>query len=178
MTEPLTVAGLLTEKDVRKLTRLARGGTVGPTAVYYAGVTAPIISASMSVLMRNAMIMVGASPYWQWLIAALVAAFAGIAWYLIFIRWSYRHAHGRDTETSLETRIDLEDDALIVRRGGIETRADWASVSDVSASGGHITVRLTGTAPLIIPYNWFGKNKAARQAFLARLKEKAHPDGP
>jgi hypothetical protein len=173
MTEPLTVTGLLTTKDVRKLTRLARGGTVGPTAVYYAGVTAPIISASMSVLMRNAMIMVGASPYWQWLVAALVAAFAGIAWYLIFIRWSYRHAHGRGTETRLETSISLEDEALVIRRGGIETRAKWSSVADVSASGGHVTVRLDGAAPLIVPNAWFGKNKAARQAFLARLKEKA-----
>ena len=173
MTEPLTVTGLLTTRDVRKLTRLARGGTVGPTAVYYAGVTAPIISASMSVLMRNAMIMVGASPYWQWLVAALVAAFAGIAWYLIFIRWSYRHAHGRGTETRLETSISLEDEALVVRRGGIETRAKWSSVADVSASGGHFTVRLDGAAPLIVPNAWFGKNKAARQAFLARLKEKA-----
>ncbi|WP_321488034.1 YcxB family protein [uncultured Hyphomonas sp.] len=173
MTEPLTVTGLLTTRDVRKLTRLARGGTVGPTAVYYAGVTAPIISASMSVLMRNAMIMVGASPYWQWLVAALVAAFAGIAWYLIFIRWSYRHAHGRGTETRLETSISLEDEALVIRRGGIETRADWGSVTDVSASGGHVTVRLDGAAPLIVPNAWFGKNKAARQAFLARLKEKA-----
>jgi hypothetical protein len=173
MTEPLTVTGLLTTRDVRKLTRLARGGTVGPTAVYYAGVTAPIISASMSVLMRNAMIMVGASPYWQWLVAALVAAFAGIAWYLIFIRWSYRHAHGRGTETRLETSISLEDEALVIRRGGIETRAKWSSVADVSASGGHVTVRLDGAAPLIVPNAWFGKNKAARQAFLARLKEKA-----
>lgn len=172
MAEPLSVAGLLTEKDVRKLTRLARGGTVGPTAVYYAGVTAPIISASMSVLMRNAMEMVGASPYWQWFISALCAAFAGIAWYLIFIRWSYRHTHGRGTETTLETHIALEDDGLTVRRGGIETRATWDSVTDVSSSGGQIAIRLDGAAPLIIPNAWFGKDKAARQAFLARLKEK------
>ncbi len=172
MTEPLTVTGLLTEKDVRKLTRLARGGTVGPTAVYYAGVTAPIISASMSVLMRNAMVMVGASPYWQWLVAALVAAFAGIAWYLIFIRWSYRHSHGRGTETRLETTIGLEEDGLVIRRGGIETRAAWSSVTQVAASGGHVTIRLEGVAPLIVPNSWFGKDKTARQAFLARLKEK------
>ncbi|MEZ5986769.1 MAG: hypothetical protein R3B94_12550 [Hyphomonas sp.] len=174
MTEPLSVAGLLTEKDVRKLTRLERGGTVGPTAVYYAGVTAPIISASMSVLMRRAMELVGASPYWQWLVAALVAAFAGIAWYLIFIRWSYRHTHGRGTETTLETRISLEEERLVIQRGGIETRVAWSSVSGVTSSGGHVTVRLDGAAPLIIPNTWFGKNKAARQAFLAHLKEKAH----
>lgn len=173
MAEPLSVTGLLAEKDVRKLTRLARGGTVGPTAVYYAGVTAPIISASMSVLMRKAMMMVGASPYWQWLVAALVAAFAGIAWYLIFIRWSYRHQHGRGTETTLETRIALTEDGLVMQRGGIEMRASWASVTDVSGSGGYVVVRLEGADPLIIPNAWFGKDKATRRAFLERLKEKA-----
>ena len=85
MSEALTVSGLLTEKDVKKLTRLARGGTVGPTAVYYAGVTAPIISASMSVMVRNTLDHIGASPYWQWLIASLVAAFAGI----ILLAWLF-----------------------------------------------------------------------------------------
>ena len=173
MAEPLTVAGLLTEKDVRKLTRLARGGTVGPTAVYYAGVTAPIISASMSVLMRKAMVLAGASPYWQWLVAALVAAFAGIAWYLIFIRWSYRHTHGRGTETKLETSIALEEDGLVVKRGGIQTRAAWACVREISTPGGYVTIRLDGAPPLIIPNAWFNKDKAVRQAFVSRLKEKA-----
>ena len=35
MTKPLRISGLLREKDVRRLTRLTRGGSVGPTAVYY-----------------------------------------------------------------------------------------------------------------------------------------------
>ena len=170
MAEPLSISGLLVERDVRKLTRLARGGTVGPTAVYYAGVTAPIISASMSVLMRRAMEMVGASPYWQWLVAALIAAFAGIAWYLIFIRWSYRHSHGRGDELTEETRVSLTERGLVVSRGGIETTAAWFCVDEVKASGNYIIVRLKGAAPLIIPNAWFSKDKAARQAFLTRLK--------
>ncbi|MCA8902448.1 MAG: YcxB family protein [Hyphomonas sp.] len=173
MTERLSVSGLLTEKDVKKLTRLARGGTVGPTAVYYAGVTAPIISASMSVMVRNTLEHVGASAYWQWLLASLVAAFSGIAWYLIFIRWSYRHGHGRGNETSEATRIDLEDEHLVVRRGGVEIRASWTAVSDVSASRSHVTIMIDGADPLIIPNTWFGNDKSARKAFLVRLNEKA-----
>jgi len=62
---------------------------------------------------------------------------------------------------------------MIVRRGGIETRADWASVTGVSDSRGHVTIMLEGSNPLIIPTSWFRRDKAARQAFLARLKEKA-----
>ncbi|HPE49129.1 MAG TPA: YcxB family protein [Hyphomonas sp.] len=172
MSEALTVSGLLTEKDVKKLTRLARGGTVGPTAVYYAGVTAPIISASMSVMVRNTLDHIGASPYWQWLIASLVAAFAGIAWYLIFIRWSYRHRHGRGNETTEETKVELQDQNLVVRRGGVEIRAAWSAVSDVSASRSHVTIMIDGADPLIIPNAWFGNDKAARKDFVARLNEK------
>ncbi|MEZ5997772.1 MAG: hypothetical protein R3B98_03655 [Hyphomonas sp.] len=172
MADILSVSGLLTEKDVKKLTRLARGGTVGPTAVYYAGVTAPIISASMSVMVRNTLDHVGASAYWQWFIASLVAAFAGIAWYLIFIRWSYRHRHGRGSETSAVTRIALEDDFLVVDRGEVEIRASWNAVSDVAASRTHVTVMIDGADPLIIPTAWFGSDKIARKAFIARLNEK------
>mgnify|MGYP003632524087 CR=1 FL=1 len=131
MSQTLSISGLLREKDVKRLTRLTRGGSVGPTAVYYAGVTAPIISASMAVMVREAVRLVGLSPYWQWFISALVAAFAGIAWYLIFIRWSYRHKHGRGTEMTLSTDITLADDQVIVRRGGIETRIDWSCISSV-----------------------------------------------
>ena len=173
MTKPLRITGLLREKDVRRLTRLTRGGSVGPTAVYYAGVTAPIISASMSVMVREAMRMAGLSEYWQWFIAALVAAFAGISWYLIFIRWSYRHKFGRGTEMTLETAISLDDTAILVRRGGIETRIDWACVQSVRTFRTHVAVLINGADALIIPDTWFGKDKTARAAFTTRLQEKA-----
>lgn len=173
MSQTLNISGLLREKDVKRLTRLTRGGSVGPTAVYYAGVTAPIISASMAVMVREAMRLVGLSPYWQWFISALVAAFAGIAWYLIFIRWSYRHKHGRGTEMTLSTDITLADDQIIVRRGGIETRIDWSSISSVKTERRHVAVLVNGADSLIIPDAWFGKDKSARAAFISRLQEKA-----
>ena len=61
MSESVKTSGLLTEKDVKRLARLTRGGTVGPTAVYYAGVTAPVISAGMALLTRTAFKSVGCS---------------------------------------------------------------------------------------------------------------------
>lgn len=173
MSDPLRISGLLREKDVKRLTRLTRGGSVGPTAVYYAGVTAPIISASMAVMVREAMRLAGLSDYWQWFISALVAAFAGIAWYLIFIRWSYRHKFGRGTEMTLSTDITLDDDQVIVRRGGIETRIDWTSIASIKTGRGHVAVLVNGADALIIPDTWFGKDKSARAAFVSRLQEKA-----
>lgn len=171
-TEALKISGLLNEKDVRRLTRITRGGAVGPTAVYYAGVTAPIISASMSMMVREAMKNAGLPSFWQWFMASLVAAFAGIVWYLVFIRWSYRHKLGRGTETTLETEISLNEDGIIVSRGPIETCIKWEAVREVKVSRGHTSVDIRGADALIVPNAWFEK-KAARKAFQSRLIEKS-----
>lgn len=151
MIAPDHISGLLGEKDQKRLIRLSRRGAVGPTAIYYAGVTAPIISASMSVMMRNATEMAGLSPYWQWFLSALVAAFAGISWYLIFIRWSYRSPVDVFGASPLETEISVMDEYLKVRRGGIETRIDWTSVAAVKSSRGFTSVQIQGADALIIP---------------------------
>lgn len=173
MTGPRKISGLLSQKDLKRLTRMTREGTVGPTAVYYAGVTAPIISASVSLMVKNASAMVGLPPYWQWFLSALVAAFAGISWYLIFTRWSYRRSHGRGTEMTQETEITLADDVLNVRRGGIETRIDWASVKSVRTRRGYTSVRVDGADALIVPDEWFGGDRAVRKDFIDTLKQKA-----
>lgn len=173
MTKTLKISGLLGEKDVRRLTRLTRGGAVGPTAVYYAGVTAPIISASMSMMVREAMRNVGLSPYWQWFIASLVAAFAGIVWYLVFIRWSYRHKLGRGTEMTLETTVSVTDDGLTVSRGPIQTSIGWTAIRQVSVVRTHTAVDIRGADALIIPNSWFDTDKAARKEFQDRLIEKS-----
>ena len=173
MIAPDHISGLLGEKDQKRLIRLSRRGAVGPTAIYYAGVTAPIISASMSVMMRNATEMAGLSPYWQWFLSALVAAFAGISWYLIFSRWSYRSPVDVFGASPLETEISVMDEYLKVRRGGIETRIDWASVAAVKSSRGFTSVQIQGADALIIPDEWFNKDKQARRNFVERLKQKA-----
>ncbi len=173
MTESLKVSGLLNEKDVRRLTRLTRGGAVGPTAVYYAGVTAPIISASMSMMVREAMKNVGVSSYWQWFAASMVAALAGIVWYLVFIRWSYRHKLGRGTETTLETSISLSDEGLKVQRGPIQTVIGWDAVRQVKLSNNHTAVDIRGADALIIPNAWFDADKTARKTFQSQLIEKS-----
>ena len=175
MADPNTISGLLKAKDVKRLTRLTRGGTVGPTALYYAGVTAPVISASMAFVVRHAAEVVGLTDYWQWFVSALVAAFAGIAWYLIFIRWSYRHGTGRGTEMTELTFVSAADEALIVTRAGIEIRIDWVNVEEVKSGRGHTTILIRGADALIVPDSWFQKDKTARKEFIRRLIEKA-PD--
>ena len=170
MTEKFLISGLLTERDVKRLARLTRGGVVGPTAVYYAGLSAPVITASMALMSRQTLKMIGLTDYWQVLLSTLLAAFAGIAWYLIFIRWSYRHKFGRGTEVSIPTKVEASADGLTVIRGDIETRIGWGAVKRVVDLRKFIVVTIVGADALIIPNRWFAKDAAARSVFLAAIR--------
>ena len=44
---------LQTQKDQKKLLNAARGDAIGPTTLYYAGVTAPVIGAGMAAFGRG-----------------------------------------------------------------------------------------------------------------------------
>ena len=172
MTQTNRISGILSKKDIRSLTRRIRSGTVGPTTVYYAGVTAPIISAGVAVfsrrLLQDADYM---SDYWIWFASAFIAATAGIAWYLIFMRWSYRNTHGRGDETSALTEIDITDNALIVRRGHIKTIIAWMGVREVSTNDKYTALHIDNSDSILIPHSWFGKDKAARKAFFESLQD-------
>ncbi|MEM1149678.1 MAG: YcxB family protein [Pseudomonadota bacterium] len=169
MTPDLTVSGALAQKDIKRLMGLTRSSVVGPTATYYAGVTAPIISAAMAIFSKTAFQSVGLSAYWTFMLSALLAAVAGIVWYLIFMRWSYRHTVGRGRELSEQTLVSAGPDVLSVQRGPIETRIQWDAVTDVHVKRGYVAVLAEGADALIIPDRWFGKDKNARKAFLERL---------
>lgn len=168
---PLSASGTLSQKDVKRLTNAMRGSTVGPTTLYYAGVTAPVIGAGMALLTAAAFELTAMSTYWQVMMSAIVAAMAGIVWYLIFMRWAYRHKHGRAGETEQGSQITLGDDCISIRRDLVETRIDWAALREIQSRRGFVLVRFDGAEPLIVPDAWFGQDKAACQSFLARLKE-------
>ena len=166
---PMNLSGTLSEKDVKRLVRLTRGSTIGPTATYYAGVTAPVISAAMAIFSKSAFQGVGFSAWWTFFLSAILAALAGLVWYLIFMRWSYRHTYGRGMELNSPTDITLDRDAVTVTRGAISTRIDWSAIEDIPDRRGYIAVIAHGADAIIVPNRWFDGDKAARKAFLARL---------
>lgn len=168
---PISISGELSQKDVKRLTNAVRGSTVGPTTLYYAGVTAPVIGAGMALLTAAAFKLTSMSAYWQTMSSAIIAAMAGIVWYLIFMRWAYRHRHGRANETEQNSDIALTDEYISVRRGCVETRIDWAAMIEVKSTGRYTLVRFDGADPLIVPNKWFGNDKAALEAFQARLQK-------
>jgi len=167
---PLTISGLLKEKDVKRLTDLTRGSTIGPTTLYYAGATAPVISAGISLMATRAFEGASFSAYWTMLLSALIAAMSGITWYLIFLRWSYRHKHGRGTELKEETIVGLSPAGLSVTRGGIKTEIDWAAVETVKEARKYTAITVDGADAIIVPNAWFDDTDA-RDAFREAVKQ-------
>lgn len=171
MTDVVGISGRLSKKDLKNLTGTTRSGTVGPTTVYYAGVTAPIISAGVAVfsrsLLQNASYI---SSYWLFFISTLIAAFSGISWYFIFMRWSYRDTHGRGGEISTHTDLELKPDALYARRGYVTTIIRWDGVLELQQRSGFSALFISGGDTIIIPDHWFDKDKIAKNAFYEKLQ--------
>ncbi|NQY95978.1 MAG: YcxB family protein [Henriciella sp.] len=163
-----SIQGSLSKRDARRMTKAIRTGTVGPTTLYYAGVTAPIIGASMALVSEGALSHINFSPYWTIMLSAIVACMAGIAWYLIFMRWAYRHQHGRAAEMDQTTEVRLEDDQLIIRRDLVETRVDWEAISEINSKRSYTLILFDGADPLMLPHDWFGE-KTACEIFMRRL---------
>ena len=172
MTDRLEIAGHLSHNDVKRLAKLTRASTVGPTATYYAGVTAPVIAAGVAIISKSAFQAAGVPSYWVLMFAALLAAMTGIVWYLIFMRWSYRHTYGRGAELTDETSIALEDRGLTIRRGEIETRIGWPAVTRVLQRRGYTAIIAEGTDAIIVPDRWFAKDKGRREAFREQVRDR------
>jgi len=167
----VSVSGQLNKKDAHRLTNAMRGSSIGPTTLYYAGVTAPVIGGGMALLTATAFAQTSMSEYWQMMLSAIIAAMAGIVWYIIFMRWSYRHRHGRAGEMQQTSKVTLDDGWIVIRRGKVETRIDWSAVSEIKRVRKYTLVRFDGADPLIVPDKWFGKDIMAREAFVARLEK-------
>lgn len=172
-----TIQGALTKRDARRMTRAIRSGTVGPTTLYYAGVTAPVIGASMALVSEGALSHVSFSPYWTFMLSAIVAAMAGIAWYLIFMRWAYRHQHGRAAEMDQTTEVILGEESLIIRRELVETRVDYEAIREIISRRSYTLVIIDGADPLMLPHDWFGE-KTACQIFMRRLGQGSKGEWP
>lgn len=168
VSEALSIHGALSPGDIKRLTKLTRATTVGPTATYYAGVTAPVISAATAIFAKSGLQSAGIDPLIVFFVSTLLAAMSGIVWYLIFMRWSYRHTFGRGSELSELTRLEAGRSGLTVARGAITTHIAWSAVDDVHVRRGYTAVLATGTDAIVIPDRWFA-NAQDRQRFVEAL---------
>ncbi|MEM0984951.1 MAG: hypothetical protein AAGJ32_01780 [Pseudomonadota bacterium] len=168
---PTSVSGKLNTRNIKRLAQLARTSTVGPTATYYAGVTAPVISAGVAIFTKNALTLARFDPFWAWYASAFLAAFTGIVWYLVFMRWSYRSTYGRGGELSERSDVILRQDGLTLVRGPILMQAQWSAVKAVRLVGKDLAIFIDGADPVMVPAGWF-ETQAHRDAFVAAVRAK------
>lgn len=157
--EGLKASGFVTQKELKKITRVMRTSVLGPTAVYYAGVTAPAIAAGMATVVGAALNRAGWIDYWVLLTSGIVASMAGISWYLIFMRLSYRHSFGRSTELETKTEFEADELGLFWARGDVKTRISWHGIGNIHVHGGFIQIEVTDAGDVVLPKSWFPSRK-------------------
>jgi len=166
---PFRVSGELGEKQIKQLARRVRRGHVGPTSVYYAGVTAPAITAGMATIVGASLSRAGVAGEWVVITSSLVAAMAGITWYLIFMRWSYRHSYGRSSELRKTTHIEADELGVYLTRGTIRTRISWDGIDSIATDMKFSRLHVLDGDDVLIPSAWF-KNGKERKAAIAHLR--------
>ena len=152
------------------MTDLSKGGAIGTTALYYAGVTAPIIGAGMATFMRSFLVNIGMiSSYYLTLIASIFAAMTGIAWYLIFVRWSKRGLERIIEDEDYDKTIIVDQTHLTFIRRTVETRISLTDLKCVTEKDYGVVIQFMSASPVLIPKNWFSNDQSLYQDFMRHL---------
>ena len=167
--QPLTAHGAYSKKELKKISRAMRTSGLGPTSVYYAGVTAPAIAAGMATVVSAAFERAGWDPYWVFLISSIIASMSGISWYLIFMRLSYRHGYGRSTESKQETQVEIGLDVIFWTRGAVRTQVLWSGISSIECRKTFIHIAVADGEDVVLPKGWFG-GKSEMRVFFEKLQ--------
>ena len=150
------VSGRLTPKQIKAFTRARRSEAMGPTAIYYAGLTAPGVSAGMASITYWSLASIDWPQQWAVLASTVLAAMAGISWYLVFMRLGGRTGFGRHGELHSDTRVIIGDAGVDVLRGEVRTLVGWKAVRDITISKRYIALILDGANDVLLPLEWFG----------------------
>ncbi|MFC6197942.1 hypothetical protein [Ponticaulis profundi] len=151
----LSAGGSYKQRELKRIARRMRRSVLGPTSVYYAGVTAPAIAAGMATVCSAAFSRAGWDPYWVLMASAIMASMAGISWYLIFMRLAYRHGFGRGTEKNETTNMRFDWQGVTWERGQMRAEVAWPGISGIDLKKSFIHVRVIDGEDLILPRSWF-----------------------
>lgn len=162
--DSVDVAGRLSSKQLKAFARARRTKAMGPTTIYYAGVTAPAVSAGMGSVTYWTLNAIAWPPQWSLIASAVLAAMAGISWYLVFMRLGGRTGVGRNGELADDTRVIVDDAGVDVLRGEIRTLVGWKAVRDITISKTYIALIIDGANDILIPMEWFGGPEAMQAA--------------
>ncbi len=163
----VAVSGTITPKHVKEFVKARRKGVFSSMTVYYAGVTAPAISAGAYALAQYALMQIQMTPQYVMLGATLMAAASGISWYLIFQRLTARGKSTRDTESTHQQRVTINARGVEVSNGGVTTYIKWSAVTDICCTSKYLVIVADGAQDVFMPLDWFD----GREHMEASLKK-------
>ncbi len=162
--DTVEVSGAIDVKQLRRFARKRRSRALGPTVIFYAGVTTPAISAGVAGLTHWGIADVGLSDFWSWYVTALLSAVSGIVWYMIFMRLGSRAAFGRGCETGAKTHVVIDEKGVQINRGHVQTWIDWTGVNDVTISSNYVALIVEDANDILLPVEWFDGRDAMKDA--------------
>lgn len=160
----VSAAGYISPKQLKKFISQRRTRGLGPTTIYYAGVVAPVISASTFTLFESFFIQQSVQPKWTHLFATLLAASAGLSWFLIFNRLAQRSSLGRDEEVSKNCDIKIDATGILVEREHIQNTIEWPAIVDIRTTKHYIAFIVEGANDFFIPSDWFNSREEMMEA--------------
>ena len=168
--DPVEISGQLSARDLKRLKRLARSGSIGPTTVYYAGLTAPFVVSSIALVTASALRNAGMGGMGQQILAGLIAALTGICWYLIFMRWADNRELSRTIEQQGGVSLRANEEGLELYRGHALIRIAWPGVRGIRETRQYVLLQADGAGYVLVPGKWFKGDIAARQAFTDYIR--------
>ena len=170
LSEELKVGGVYSQKQMKRFTRAMRKSFLGPTTVYYAGVSAPAIAAGVATVCGASFERAGWSSYWVVMISSLIAAMSGICWYLVFMRLSFRNSVSRSAEIEARTDVVIKPDHIVCVRGDVSTSIGKNAIIGVSKKKDFLYIQVSGSNDISLPKDWFSSNTVYDQAHSALMK--------
>ncbi|WP_018997404.1 YcxB family protein [Hirschia maritima] len=151
----LSVSGYLSAKRLKKFINSRRHGGFGPTTIYYAGLVAPVISASAMNMFETFFNQQNLPPQTAYILSLICAAIAGLFWFLTFSRLAQRDKAERKSETTEQTHYRIDNSGIFVQRASVETKIGWPSIVDIRTTKHYIAFIVKGANDFFIPVDWF-----------------------
>lgn len=162
--DSVDVAGELSAKHIQRFAKARRKSSFGPTTVYYAGLSAPAITAGVAALASFFTQDYQIAGHWRTLIITLFAAVAGLTWYILFMRLAQRNKFGRNDETVSRSRVVISETGVEVSRGDVLTTIKWPAVVDVKTTRHYIALIVENANDILLPVDWFADQAAMTAA--------------
>ncbi|ACT60732.1 YcxB family protein [Hirschia baltica] len=160
----ISASGYISPQQLKKFIKTRRSNGLGPTTIYYAGVAAPVISASTLNLFETFFSQYNISDYTVMMLSMFFSASAGLSWFLIFNRLAERQKSARDNEITQAQSFKIDASGILLNRKNIESKIEWPAIVDIRTTKHYIAFIVEGANDFFIPVDWFKDRDQMKEA--------------